>query len=165
MSSKDIFLNDIGIEAKFGVDTIIEDCKPDAYIIDEDQIVPDDVDIEVFKDIVAIASEDNLVAGITSKGAVIATDDNTFGQCEVDSWKDIVDISVNDNNTFGLKADGTVVVAGRLKDDKRFSSLNGIVDISVGYSHFLGIKMDGTVISIGIVGSGAEYNVQDWDLY
>ena len=125
----------------------------------------DDVDIEVFKDIVAIASEDNLVAGITSKGAVIATGDNTFGQCEVDSWKDIVDISVNDNNTFGLKADGTVVVAGRLKDDKRFSSLNGIVDISVGYSHFLGIKMDGTVISIGIVGSGAEYNVQDWDLY
>lgn len=127
----------------------------------------DQVDVSVFKNIVAISSEDDLVAGLKSDGTVIATGDNGYGQCEVSNWKDIVDISVNDWNTFGLKADGTVVVAGELKDDKRFSSLNGIVDISVGYSHFLGLKTDGTVISIRIddIGSGAECNVQDWDLY
>ena len=88
------------------------------------------------------------MAGLKSDGTVIATGDNGYGQCEVSNWKDIVDISVNDWNTFGLKADGTVVVVGELKDDKRFSSLNGIVDISAGYGHFLGLKIDGTVISI-----------------
>lgn len=48
-----------------------------------------------------------------------------------------------------------------------FGDHNGIVDISVGHSHFLGLKTDGTVISIRIsdIGSGAECNVQDWDLY
>ena len=132
-----------------------------------DSTYVDQVDVSVFKNIVAISSEDDLVAGLKSDGTVIATGDNGYGQCEVSNWKDIVDISVNDWNTFGLKADGTVVVAGELKDDKRFSSLNGIVDISVGHSHFLGLKTDGTVISIRIsdIGSGAECNVQDWDLY
>ena len=129
--------------------------------------IDDGVNVSGFNDIVHISSDDHLVAGLKSNGTVVVTGWNQQGQCEVSNWKDIVDISVNDWNTFGLKADGTVVVVGELKDDKRFSSLNGIVDISAGHYHFLGLKMDGTVISISIddIGSGAECNVQDWDLY
>ena len=129
--------------------------------------IDDGVNVSGFNDIVHISSDDHLVAGLKSNGTVVVTGWNQQGQCEVSNWKDIVDISVNDWNTFGLKADGTVVVVGELKDDKRFSSLNGIVDISAGYGHFLGLKIDGTVISIRTddIGSGAECDVQDWDLY
>ena len=45
-------------------------------------------------------------------GTVVATGENTSGQCNVTNWTDIVAISAGVDHTIGLKADGTVVAVG-----------------------------------------------------
>ncbi|MBR5232094.1 MAG: peptidoglycan-binding protein [Clostridia bacterium] len=93
---------------------------------------------------------DHLVA-ITTKGTVLATGSNEYGQCNVGSWTDIVSIAANNRATFGLKADGTVVGVGYdsvgVEDIAKW---NDIVAITCGVSHVVGLKSDGTVVIGGV---------------
>ena len=50
--------------------------------------------------------------GLKSDGTVVATGENSDGQCDVEEWEDIIAISASGNYTVGLKSDGTVVAAG-----------------------------------------------------
>ena len=62
-------------------------------------------------------------ASMTADGTVLASGDNTEGQCDVEEWKDIVAVSSGYWNTAGLKADGTVVLAGHPCDVSSWSGI------------------------------------------
>ncbi|MGW2858851.1 hypothetical protein [Streptomyces sp. NPDC001205] len=54
--------------------------------------------------------------GTTASGRVLATGDNSYGQCEVGDWRDMVAVAAGSTHTLGLRADGTVVAAGNNAD-------------------------------------------------
>lgn len=68
----------------------------------------DHYDLSDWKDIVQIDAHHHVV-GLKSDGTVVATGDNTYGQCNVREWTDIVQISCEYDRTVGLKSDGTVI--------------------------------------------------------
>ena len=86
--------------------------------------------------------------GLKAHGMVVATGDNSNGQCDVSEWRDIVAISAGDYHTVGLKADGTVVATkDRLwASNDEVSKWKDIVAISVS-SLTVGLKADGTVVA------------------
>jgi len=50
--------------------------------------------------------------GLHNNGTVIATGDNSAGQCNIQSWTDVVSISAGALHTVGLRRDGTVLAVG-----------------------------------------------------
>ena len=60
----------------------------------------------------AVFAADDLTIGLRSDGTVVATGDNTYGQCNVNDWHDIIAVSSSGTHTVGLKSDGTVVATG-----------------------------------------------------
>ena len=106
-----------------------------------------------------IATGFNHAVAIKEDGTVIATGDNTYGQCDVSSWTDIVAVSAGWFHTVGLKSDGTVVAVGlngmiNPIDNSIFpgnqcnvTDWTDIVAICAGYNETYGIKADGTVVS------------------
>lgn len=65
-------------------------------------------------DIVAIApAVGRYVLGLKSNATVVATGNNTYGQCNVSSWNNIVHVTIGGGYTsIGLKADGTIITVG-----------------------------------------------------
>ena len=59
-----------------------------------------------------VFAADDLTIGLRSDGTVVATGDNTYGQCDVGDWHDIIAVSSSGLHTVGLKSDGTVVATG-----------------------------------------------------
>lgn len=86
---------------------------------------------------------------LQSDGTVIATGDNSSGQCNVRRWKDIIAISAGINYTIGLKSNGTLVSTEKYIP---ISSWSDIVAIDIGsegcdgFESSFGIKSDGTVL-------------------
>ena len=60
-----------------------------------------------------ISLSENFTVGLKNNGNVIATGDNTYGQCNVNEWRDIEKISTTLYATYGLKKDGAVVSTGK----------------------------------------------------
>ena len=91
------------------------------------------------------------VVGLQEDGTVIASGDNSYGQCNVQSWNNIVSVSANSYCTYGLKSDGTVIAAG-LSDNGQcdVSDWRNIISISAGSAHIVGLRKDGTVVATGI---------------
>lgn len=52
------------------------------------------------------------IAAIKNDGTVVATGDNSKGQCDVEAWTDIISIQATKNGTVGQRSDGSIVVAG-----------------------------------------------------
>jgi hypothetical protein len=100
--------------------------------------------------------------GLKDDGTVVATGDNSYGQCDVDSWTGIVQVAAGAYHTVGLKDDGTVVATG----DGTFGRCNvggwtGIVQVAAGGYHTVGVKSDGTVVAVGRESAG-QINVGGW---
>jgi hypothetical protein len=100
--------------------------------------------------------------GLKDDGTVVATGDNSYGQCDVDSWTGIVQVAAGSYHTVGLKNDGTVVAVG----DVTFGRCNvggwmNIVQVAGGGYHTVGVKSDGTVVAVGRESAG-QINVGSW---
>lgn len=113
------------------------------------------------EDTVISAGEYHTV-GLRADGTVIATGDNTYGQCDVMDWKNIVAVSAGMNHTVGLKANGKVVAAGyNMYSQCEVNDWSDITAISAGEKHTVGLKSDGTVIATGDNSYG-QCDVDNW---
>ena len=66
------------------------------------------------KNVSAVSAGGKHSVFLTSDGKVIATGDNSNGQCDVKNWYDVVAISAYGDRTLGLRADGKVLMMGKL---------------------------------------------------
>ncbi len=122
-----------------------------------------------WKNIIDIDAGSYYVVGLKSDGTVVATGQNTDGECNVSGWKNIVSVSAGDSHTVGLKSDGTVVATG--KNDGSLWIKGGCCDVSgwrniiavdAGDYHTVGLKSDGTVVATGDNTYG-QCNVSGWE--
>ena len=85
---------------------------------------------------------------VRSNGTVLATGDNSSGQCEVSGWTDIVQVAAGARHTVGLRLDGTVVAVG---DDTYgqcdVADWRDVTAIAANAFGTLGLKSDGTVLA------------------
>lgn len=106
------------------------------------------------------------IVGLKKDGHVIATGDNSYGQCNVDNWESIVAISAGDYHTVGLRSDGTVVTTQNKNDFpdscREINTWTDIIAVSAGYGFTLGLKTDGTVVAAGNDMQG-QTNVSTWE--
>lgn len=131
--------------------------------------------VDDFQDIVQIDycsqdpfSEHAHLVGLDAYGHVVASGDNTFGQCDVQLWNDIVDISAGAHHTVGLKADGTVIAVGSNESGQcDVSSWRNIIDICAARYATYGLTADGKILVAGSHKNkkGNEYvtEVPQWD--
>lgn len=99
---------------------------------------------------------------LRSDGTVVATGNNSTGQCDVGDWKDIVAVSVGLSHTVGLRSDGTVIAIGNNEDGQcNVSNWKDIIAISAGESFTMGLRADGTVVATGSNYFG-QCEVDDW---
>lgn len=93
-------------------------------------------------------------------GTVLATGDNTYGQCDVSVWTDIISVSAGYDHSVGLKADGTVIAVGaneistpgiapRHTGACDVSQWTDIVAICAGFHRTFGVCSNGTVVATG----------------
>ena len=71
--------------------------------------------IDNWKNIVAIDYSEDHIVGLKNDGTVLATGDNTYGQCDVSEWKDIIAIIAGPTYTAGLQTNGDIVITGNLQ--------------------------------------------------
>ena len=99
---------------------------------------------------------------LRSDGTVVATGNNSTGQCDVGDWKDIVAVSVGLSHTVGLRSNGTVIAIGNNEDGQcNVSNWKDIIAISAGESFTMGLRADGTVVATGSNYFG-QCEVDDW---
>ena len=90
------------------------------------------------------------VVGVNADGTVVATGDNSFGQCDVSEWRDIVAVSAGQEFTVGLKKDGTVLAVGNNSSGQcEVAGWEDIIAVAAGSVHTVGVKKDGSVITVG----------------
>lgn len=111
--------------------------------------------VAAWSDIVDIDASEYNIAGLTSKGTVVALSTGvygqTYGQCDVSQWTDIVDVAVGERNIYGLRENGTVLVSGKDRIHQgNLSMWRDITAISAGKHHVVGLKSDGTVVARGV---------------
>ncbi len=100
--------------------------------------------------------------GLKADGTVVATGDNSEGQCDVSGWKDIIAVSAGRKHTVGLKADGTVVAVGtNFCGQCDVPDWKDITAVSAGLYHTVGLKADGTVVATGKNDDG-QCDVSGW---
>lgn len=99
--------------------------------------------------------------GVRTDGTVIATGQNTDGQCDVGAWTNIIYAAAGDKVSVGVKEDGSVVLAGATAGLEAASSWTGIKRVAVGAAHVAGLKADGTVVTTGAGDTGAWTDIVD----
>ena len=72
--------------------------------------------IDDWENIIALDYSENHVVGLKIDGTVVATGDNSYGQCDVSEWTDIISIVAGPTYTAGLQSDGTIVIAGQFEE-------------------------------------------------
>lgn len=107
-----------------------------------------------WKDITAVAANENNVIGLTSHGSVVAAQRNYSDHWilyrPVSQWRDIKAIAIGYRHVVGLKTDGTVVAAGECKEGQcRVDGWTDIVAVAAGLENTVGLKSDGTVVAAG----------------
>lgn len=90
---------------------------------------------------------------VKSIGRVVASGDNSFGQCDVEAWNGITGVTCGLNHTVGLMENGQVVATG----DNRYKqceveSWTDVVAVQAGDTFTVGLKADGTLCVAGYVG-------------
>lgn len=87
---------------------------------------------------------------VNSIGGVLATGDNSFGQCDVSYWKDIKAVAAGAYHTLGLRKDGSVVACG--SNGYGQCNVENWKDIKYIYASgntSYGVNNDGKVLAIG----------------
>jgi len=83
-------------------------------------------------------------------GTVLATGDNSEGQCDVSTWSDVTQVAAGRYHTLALKSDGTVLATGsNAYGQCDVSQWSDIVEIAAGAYISVGLKSDGTVVAAG----------------
>lgn len=59
-----------------------------------------------------IAAGQKHTVGLTASGTVMATGDNSYGQCNVTGWNSVTQVAAGAYHTVVLRSDGTVVATG-----------------------------------------------------
>ena len=119
-------------------------------------------DADGWSDIVAVSAGDWHTVGLRRDGTVVATGDNSAGQCDIGDWSDIVAVAAGEFHTVGLRSDGTVVAVG----DNSFGQCDvsdwyDIVAIAAEWNYTVGLHSDGTVVAVGRNDNG-QCDVSDW---
>ena len=109
-----------------------------------------------------LAAGSTHTVGIQNGGTIVATGNNTAGQCDVSDWKNIVSVAAGDSHTVGLRLNGTVAAKGSNNFGQcKVSSWKDIVAIAAGNTHTVGLRADGTVVAAGS-GTYGKCNVGGW---
>ena len=95
-------------------------------------------------------------------GTVVATGDNSYGQCGIGEWKEITAVACGNGHTAGLKKDGTVAAVGDYRAGQcSVSEWKEITAVACGNCHTIGLKKDGTVMAAG-ANSHGQCSVGEW---
>ncbi len=103
--------------------------------------------------------------GVLESGRVVATGDNSNGQCNVDNWRDIVSVATGYLHTVGLRSNGTVVATGyNTHGECDLAKWSNIVAIDAGDKYTVGLRANGTVVEAGFHGTSGytRYDVSAW---
>lgn len=88
---------------------------------------------------------------VTASGNVLATGDNSMGQCNVQGWTGVKQVAAGAFHTVVLKNDGTVMATGNnSKGQCDVSGWTDIVAIAAATADTIGLKSDGTVVAAGM---------------
>lgn len=102
-----------------------------------------------WKNIVQLAAGEEHVIGLKSDGTVVATGENSNGQCNVSGWSAIVAIFAGTKHTVGLRFDGTVVATGdNINGQCDVKNFKDIATLIVSDNITVGIKNDGNIVHV-----------------
>lgn len=87
---------------------------------------------------------------VTAEKTVVATGDNTYGQCNTQSWENITAVSAGTRHSLGLTEDGRVLATG----DNTYGQCNTrgwehVVAIAAGNFDSYGLTEDGKILHCG----------------
>ena len=111
-------------------------------------------------DIVAIECGMHHLVGLKADGTVVATGDNSNGQCDVMGWDNVAKIYAAYNETFAIRKDGTVLATGAVEN---YSEIKKMKNVERLFYHHPGIiSYDGShnyqvVYTDGTVSCNMEY--------
>ncbi len=134
-------------------------------------------DIKIWKNIKAIAADDNCILGLKKDGTVLLAVNNDEGkasspffghlqydpgQYDTSDWTNIKSVSSSSFGVLGIKEDGTVVAIGYISEKCRnLSSWRNISQIAVSGNTVVGLTNDGDIL---IDGEGADdFDFADWN--
>jgi len=125
------------------------------------------LNVEEWRDIVAVSASATHTVGLRSDGTVVATGRNREGQSDVGEWRNIVAIAAGTAHTVGLRSNGTVVAVGLDFAGKLdVGDWRDIVAIDAGGNHTVGLTADGTVLIVGSIDfdgfTGSRDDVGGW---
>lgn len=75
-----------------------------------------------WRNVAAIAAGSRHTVSLTHDGNVLATGDNSYGQCDVRDWRNVVAVAAGSAHTLALCADGSFLAVGH--------NANGQCDVS-----------------------------------
>lgn len=97
-----------------------------------------------------------------SDGTVVATGQNTVGQCNVNDWQDMVFIAARGELSMGVTRQGGVKATGLMESNMSNAlAWTGIRMLAIGEAHVVGLKEDGTVVAAGDSSRG-QCEVSGW---
>lgn len=95
----------------------------------------------------SLASGEEFIVGLTSKGTVVTYGSNAFQQSSVEHWQNVVAITAGDQHTVGLRKNGSAVAAGSNEYGQcNVSGWKNIVAIDAASEYTIGLKSDGTAV-------------------
>lgn len=98
-----------------------------------------------------IAAGQKHTVGLTASGTVMATGDNSCGQCNVTGWNSVTQVAAGAYHTVALRSDGTVVATGDNSQQQcDVSGWYGITAIATSAYDTIGLRADGTVVAAGM---------------
>lgn len=98
-----------------------------------------------------IAAGQKHTVGLTASGTVMATGDNSYGQCNVTGWNSVTQVAAGAYHTVALRSDGTVVATGDNSQQQcDVSGWSGITAIATSAYDTIGLRADGTVVAAGM---------------
>lgn len=106
--------------------------------------------VDQWKNVKTVSNSYLHCVGICSDGTVVATGNDSDGQCRVEDWSGIVALAVGDEHTVGLRNDGTVVATGNNNHGQcNVSGWRNVVQIAADESMTFGLRSDGSVLYTG----------------
>ena len=122
-----------------------------------DEEIPE-LDVTGWTNIIQIEAGTQHIVGLKSDGSVVATGDNTHGQCNVSDWTDVISVSTGYiastgmNYTVGLEDDGTLIITceSESTSEKLFrdavSEFSDIVSFDASNTTIAGMNSNGELI-------------------
>ena len=107
--------------------------------------------------VVAVASGRGHMLGLTLQGTVVASGENTFGQCRPPAGlSGVMNIDAGRDFSLALLSNGTVRAWGRNDSGQTTvpAGLNTVKAIAAGAAHSLALKKNGTVVGWGANNAG-----------